>query len=339
MGRDGSLSFGFIGCGKIAPYHADVVRALGHSVTAVAARPGSKRIKDFSTTYSAQPFDDWQQMLKAHRLDALLVLTPWNVTETLAVDVVSSGIPCLIEKPIAVSGRQIDAILDQLSGQTTDRVRVGYNRRFYENLDPLRVALRDQALRSVSVRLPDSTKHIENSTEALAEHVLFYMSSHWYDLLISLMGPLSVKSHYVGQRTKGSRVAGYQALLWSDKYQVPVHVDSNFDAPANIALSFTFETTIYELSPVERLTVYDALERIHDPKTQMNCYQPRVAHLYEADARYKAGFMGQMSEFVERCVKGNNTDAVQGCTLQQAGELTRFLEQLHISATPYAVHY
>ena len=49
---DNCLRFVFIGCGKIAHFHADVVYAHGHQIVGVAARKGSKNIHLFADKYN-----------------------------------------------------------------------------------------------------------------------------------------------------------------------------------------------------------------------------------------------------------------------------------------------
>ena len=98
-----SLRFGFIGCGAAARHHADVVRALGHSVWTVAARKGSPRLAPFARDYGAErSYEDFRKMLEAERLDALVVAASWDQTELLAEEVVQSGVPALIEKPAEI---------------------------------------------------------------------------------------------------------------------------------------------------------------------------------------------------------------------------------------------
>ena len=54
--------FVFVGCGKIAYYHADVILAHGHQSIGVAARPHSPTIGLFSEKYQINNcYDDFHK--------------------------------------------------------------------------------------------------------------------------------------------------------------------------------------------------------------------------------------------------------------------------------------
>src|SRR3989338_992122 len=45
------LRCAFIGCGNIAPFHADVIKHLGHSISVVVGRKNSTRLEIFAREY------------------------------------------------------------------------------------------------------------------------------------------------------------------------------------------------------------------------------------------------------------------------------------------------
>lgn len=47
-----TLRFVFIGCGKIAHFHADVIKYLGHRIDVVVARKDSANIDSFAEKYA-----------------------------------------------------------------------------------------------------------------------------------------------------------------------------------------------------------------------------------------------------------------------------------------------
>ena len=58
------LRFVFIGCGKIAHFHADVVYAHGHQIVGVAARKNSKNIHVFADKYNIKSlYSDFNLLL------------------------------------------------------------------------------------------------------------------------------------------------------------------------------------------------------------------------------------------------------------------------------------
>ena len=126
------LSFAFIGCGNAARFHADVLSGLNHRIIAVSARKQSPHIVAFAKEYQVPYiYDNWQKILAQEKPDALIVAVSWDQTEKIIEDVIKSGIPCLIEKPIALSSKKLIEIISATE-KFNQNVLVGYNRRFYD---------------------------------------------------------------------------------------------------------------------------------------------------------------------------------------------------------------
>ena len=110
------LRFAFIGCGKIAHFHADVIRAQGHKIVSVAARSKSKNIDHFSAKYNIEScYHDFKQMLDEQQLDAVVVCVTWNLTQNIIVDIINYGIPVLVEKPVALTSQ----VMENICSKTT----------------------------------------------------------------------------------------------------------------------------------------------------------------------------------------------------------------------------
>ncbi len=76
------INFAFIGCGKVAGFHADVINALGHRISSVSARKNSSNIEKFANDFSAgNTFDSWEAMLENDNPDAIIVAVSWDQTE------------------------------------------------------------------------------------------------------------------------------------------------------------------------------------------------------------------------------------------------------------------
>ena len=104
-----TVRFAFIGCGKIAHCHADVIKHLGHTIEAVIARPGSVNIDAFAEKYAVgKKIYGIEGFLKYwgesdNATDCILVSTPWDVTESVLKQLLSLGVPLMSEKPAVLS--------------------------------------------------------------------------------------------------------------------------------------------------------------------------------------------------------------------------------------------
>ena len=188
----GTKRFVFVGCGKIAYCHADVILAHGHQIIGVAARPNSQNIGLFSEKYQINNcYDDLHKMFNELHPDAVILCISWDQTEKIIEDVINYGIPVLVEKPVALSSDKIIKVLEE-TGDHSENVLVGYNRRFYDFVPDLKKAISEQELLSVQLNFPEAVANLKQQFPTIQNYILFYMSSHWLDLVSYLLGQLNV---------------------------------------------------------------------------------------------------------------------------------------------------
>ena len=125
-----SLGIGLAGYGRRGTSHASVVSRLPDArVVAVSDPFDSAREKARMEHPGIATFTDAVSMAADPRVDAIIVAAPAHLNGTVALQVVDSGKPILVEKPPAMSSAQLVQLMEaaQRSGS---RVMVAFNRRF-----------------------------------------------------------------------------------------------------------------------------------------------------------------------------------------------------------------
>ncbi|MBQ91009.1 MAG: hypothetical protein CL441_06255 [Acidimicrobiaceae bacterium] len=322
------MKFGFVGCGQMARYHAEVVVALGHSVDIVCSRTGSPRRDAFCRDFGVGRSVDRLEDLARAELDAVVVAVEWDATADIAEALMRSGVPCLIEKPVALTSERIAGWLDRATPLGA-RCLVGYNRRFYDFIPEVRQAVSNGRLVSVEASFPDSLRWmIEVATERVTPYALPYLTSHYLDLLRYLLGELRIETLRRFDPIAGGGHRAYNGLFLAVASETPVHLQINFDAPSRHRLALNFERQIIELSPIETMTVYDGLEQLAPtPDRPIRRYAPKVAKTQEVGLEFKPGVRAQLEHFVARCVRQDGSEHV-GCTIAEAYEVARLCEAI-----------
>lgn len=109
-GADGRLRVGIIGCGIIANAHLPYVRSAGGDPVALC---------DLSIATSSELADrhgiqrvyrNVDEMLDLEKLDAVHVLTPPHAHARVAIAALERGVPALVEKPLALSLADVEAM-------------------------------------------------------------------------------------------------------------------------------------------------------------------------------------------------------------------------------------
>lgn len=110
------LRFALVGCGRIAARHAELLSAgkIGGAGLAAVCDRDPARAAAFGARYGAPHFDDVHAMVAAAgpSIDAFIVATPSGTHAPVCLDLVRYGRPIVVEKPIALTLEDADAMID-----------------------------------------------------------------------------------------------------------------------------------------------------------------------------------------------------------------------------------
>jgi predicted dehydrogenase len=328
--RENSLRIGIIGCGAIARFHADAIKALGLEIQCAADVVESEPVKAFCAKYGVKKFYlDWREMMAKEKLDALWVTASWNVVDQLLMPVLACKVPVFFEKPVSLSAERIQ---EAIAGHPAmvNKVQVGYNRRFYDFVPQIKDILSQANIKSIEVHIPESTSGIKDPH--LLNHLFLQNSSHVADLLFYLLDTADIKVQKIIRHRdpNDGRLKGYNGLLLTDE-GVPVHLMANWNSPVNFGLKFHLDDTLVELLPVETATIYQGFEVI-EPTEQnpIRRYKPKIKEQFfidEVSAKFKPGFLKQAINFVDTCVL-NKYPNKQAADLRSALAITKFCWQI-----------
>lgn len=106
------IRFGLIGYGKIAALHAQAIARSEHAeLVSVCGRDAAKRDR-FAQTWKIASRDSVADMVRYDRVDAVMIATPHPRHHEDALEAFAAGCHVLVEKPMAVSVEQAQAMLE-----------------------------------------------------------------------------------------------------------------------------------------------------------------------------------------------------------------------------------
>lgn len=100
-----------IGCGKVGHIHAEALSALPESEFVAACDPRLERAQEMAHEFNLQPYDDIPTMIRSSAVQAVVVCTPHPVHAAPAVAAAQAGAHVLVEKPLAASLQDCDAMI------------------------------------------------------------------------------------------------------------------------------------------------------------------------------------------------------------------------------------
>lgn len=223
------MNVGIIGAGWAAGEHCKTLaRAPGTTVVAVAD-PDVDRAQALALEHDARAYRAGAEMIAAEALDVVVVASPPGSHRESAVDAIEAGLGVFIEKPLARTIEDANAIAAAaLRGGTV--CAVGYQWRAVAALDLLTEELSRQELRLLS-----------------SEGIGITQARHWFldagqsGRLISERG-----SHHIDlQRRVGGEVAAVQAMasrvgMRDLRHEAALEDGTRFET--GVTLTLTFES-------------------------------------------------------------------------------------------------
>ena len=105
------LGVGILGAGFFGAYHARAVAVTkGARVTAVCAEE-MPMAEAFAAEHGGKAYGDWRRLLDDRDVDAVAITAPHQLHGELAVTALKAGKHVLLEKPMALTVSECDAII------------------------------------------------------------------------------------------------------------------------------------------------------------------------------------------------------------------------------------
>jgi predicted dehydrogenase len=125
-----ALKTAIVGCGKVGHLHAQALSRAPESVFVAACDRDGARTESFAAAYNVKAYCDVEEMIAREGVQALAICTPHPLHALHAVKAARAGVHVIIEKPLASTLADCDAILDAAKERG---VKVGMvsQRRFY----------------------------------------------------------------------------------------------------------------------------------------------------------------------------------------------------------------
>ncbi len=105
------LRFGLIGCGRVAPRHAESVDALPDARLVAVADVRESRAAHFAKQYGADLLTDYHALLARPDIDVVSICTPSGLHAQMTIDALQAGKHVICEKPIALSLADADRMI------------------------------------------------------------------------------------------------------------------------------------------------------------------------------------------------------------------------------------
>jgi UDP-N-acetyl-2-amino-2-deoxyglucuronate dehydrogenase len=189
------IHFGLIGCGRIAPRHAQSLRELPGTQLVAVVDVIEKRAQYLSKEYGAEAFTDYRRVLDRRDIHVVNICVPSGLHAQIAIEAMQAGKHVIVEKPMALSLEDADRMI-ATSKSTGMRLCVVLQNRYNPPMVDLRRVVDEGRLGKLllgaaTVRWFRPQEYYEDGwhgTLAMDGGALMNQSIHHIDALQWLMG-------------------------------------------------------------------------------------------------------------------------------------------------------
>jgi UDP-N-acetyl-2-amino-2-deoxyglucuronate dehydrogenase len=105
------IRFGLIGCGRIAPRHAQSISELAHARLVAVADVIASRAERYAKEYQAEAYADYRRLLERRDIDVVNICAPSGMHAQMAIDAMQAGKHIIVEKPMALTLEDADRMI------------------------------------------------------------------------------------------------------------------------------------------------------------------------------------------------------------------------------------
>ena len=183
-----------LGAGYIAEYHLAGIAAAGGAAVRVIAGSGSPKAAELAARFGIPHVThDWHDALARADVDAVVIATPDDTHETIAVAAAEAGKAVLLQKPMAASSASARRIIAAAERAHVD-LQVSFMHRFFEEVLQARAWLAEGVIGPIhSVRIRNATPGPDwgdwfYAKERVGNGVVDQLGVHGIDLALQLVG-------------------------------------------------------------------------------------------------------------------------------------------------------
>ena len=293
------IRFAFVGTGKIAFEHAKVIHALGHLITVAISRTENKQFKAFCSKFDIKNKYSTSEnfILNKDKYDAIIICTPWYITENIIENYIPLNKPILVEKPLTLSLKKFNYLQENYN---LNNLLVAFNRRYYDFIPYIKEILKNEKVLHIDA-LSSEPFSTMDSSHNLNDNMLYFYSIHLIDLLSYLLGNLElINVIKVPYKDK----TNYIVELFSEELKCPIQLKILLDINQNSFIKFYGVNNTIELLPFEKLRIYDKITKktTHEGTE----YFPNLKEEFKTSSEFKAGFLNQINFFITHYIQKEN---------------------------------
>ncbi|WP_018212292.1 Gfo/Idh/MocA family protein [Desulfitobacterium hafniense] len=136
------MRFAIIGCGRIAPKHAESIVALAEAELVAVCDIVPERAQAFADKYGAKPYTSYEEMLAKEEIDVVTIATESDLHAPIGITCAQAGKHVMVEKPMAMTLASADELIRTCHEEGV-KLSVIHQNRYNKSIKLMRQALEE----------------------------------------------------------------------------------------------------------------------------------------------------------------------------------------------------
>ena len=242
-----------IGCGRISQEHLGAFVKIDSVKIVAVSDNRSDKVKSFAEQYKCNAYTDYKKMIEKEDLDAVVICTPPNLHEKMAIFAMSKGLHVLCEKPFAISKNKAKAMC--ASAKKNKRLLMMASKfRFVDDVVKAKTIIesgligRPVLFENMFCSRVDMTKRWNVKRKISGGGVLIDNGTHSVDIARFLLGPIKFIQAQFGCQIQKIPVEDTARIYFESKTKVMGTIDLSWsltkDSPNYISVYGTEGTIL-----------------------------------------------------------------------------------------------
>ena len=205
------IGFAIIGCGNIAPFHAEAIRDTEGAELVAVCDKEADRAAGLAEKFPAEVYTDFSELLKRDDVDVVNICLPSGLHEPLTIQAANAGKHVMVEKPLDITLEKCDRII-AVCKKNTVKLATIFPARFTRGPAAIKNAMSQGrfgtlTLADVAVKWFRTQEYYDSvdwrgTWDFDGGGALMNQSIHYIDMLQDIMGPVESVSAYCSTRVR-----------------------------------------------------------------------------------------------------------------------------------------
>lgn len=283
------MKLSVFGSSDIIKHHIKAAKRNSFNIFGIySSNKKSKNVIELAKKFKIKKiYQDWELLIKDSVENNCSILIAGRIKDNKKIleNCLKHDLKVLVEKPVFCGSDEYNNFL-----KFKKKIFVGYNRIYYKNISKLNKIILNEKLFNVIVKCPE-----ENQKNILLN------SCHIISILYYLCGKI-----FLIKKVKNKNSI---MCFFKTKSNIPIFLNINFGSPDNFLLEFNFKNKRAVLCPIEKLTIYNKLNKIK--YRDGNVYKPNILEIVNEYklSKLKPGFDTQYANF-KRFIKNKKSQHI-----------------------------